>query len=79
MRQRFWELGGSRMGEAMGIKADNIEGEDATVKKEEQDGEYDYRKENKFSDHLKEMKKEVRAWTQLSRSYAGTSWILKHL
>eukprot|EP00952_Eustigmatos_sp_NYUAD-ZCMA_P007909 33246-Eustigmatos_ZCMA.PRE.1 len=57
MRQRFWELGGSRMGEAMGIKA-----EPSAETEEEKggvaDSEYDYRKDNKFSDHFKGLKKE---------------------
>lgn len=77
MRQRFWELGGSRMGEAMGIKA---EGDDPALKKEEEaEGEYDYRKENKFSDHLKEIKKEVRQAGGVGQSEAvitaGQVWI----
>lgn len=58
MRQRFWELGGSRMGAAMGLKEEG--GEEGDVKKEDQDENYDYKKENKFSDHLKDMKKEDR-------------------
>lgn len=59
MRQRFWELGGSRMGEAMGIKAEGGEGSEGGAKKEDEDENYDYRKESKFSDHLKDMKKDV--------------------
>lgn len=59
MRQRFWELGGSRMGEAMGIKAEKEGGEDNEAG--EKDEDYDYRKANKFSDHFKEIKKEVGA------------------
>ena len=47
MKKRFWELGGSRMGDAMGIKADNDEeggGEGGEGGKGEADGDFDYRK-----------------------------------
>jgi len=60
MRHRFWELGGSRMGEAMGIKAEAVDGEGQVVKKEGNGEEfYDYRAESKFSEHLKSIKHEV--------------------
>ena len=61
MRQKFWELGGSRMGNAMGV-----ENSDQIKKKEENekirnaesedvgdDGEIDYKKSSGFASHLK--------------------------
>ncbi len=71
MRQRFWELGGSRMGQAMGLKEDGAAGEGGGEGGKAGDGEeedYDYRKESKFSDHLKEMKKEGQSDFSKSKS-----------
>lgn len=72
MRQRFWELGGSRMGEAMGLKEDAPAGEGggADGGGEEVDEAYDYRKANKFSDHLKGMNKEAQSDFAKSKSIA---------
>jgi pre-mRNA-splicing factor ATP-dependent RNA helicase DHX38/PRP16 len=54
MRQRFWELGGTRMGQAVGIKDDaKGTGEDGTDKGKEDDGEVDYKKSLGFATHLK--------------------------
>lgn len=64
MRQKFWELGGTRMGKAVGL-ADNaadIDGnkkevvEDGTQEaapQETADGEIDYKKSTGFKDHVK--------------------------
>ncbi|KAI9915975.1 hypothetical protein PsorP6_007716 [Peronosclerospora sorghi] len=50
MRKRFWEVGGSRMGDAIRVKADAGSEED----KEKQDGERDnYKEDSQFSKHLK--------------------------
>jgi hypothetical protein len=62
MRQKFWELGGTHMGNVMGIK----EGDDAGDKsgkdgntnddrpaEETADGEIDYKKSTGFKDHIK--------------------------
>lgn len=83
MRQRFWELGGSRMGEAMGLKEEGgEEGKEGTSTKgaagstgageggEEEEEDYDYRKDSKFSEHLKEMKKEGQSEFSKSKSMA---------
>jgi ABC-type glutathione transport system ATPase component len=74
MRQRFWELGGSRMGEAMGLKADAPAGEGEGAAGggggAEDDENYDYRKENKFSEHLKGMKKEAQSDFAKSKTIA---------
>lgn len=75
MRHRFWELGGSRMGEAMGIKEEGVDGEGQVVKKEEDDVNYDYKAESKFSDHLKNLKHEVSTtWEEVS----STLWSRNH-
>jgi len=57
MRQKFWELGGTRMGNAVGIKeetgADGAKGEKdeaATTA----DGEIDYKKSSGFAQHVKQ-------------------------
>lgn len=75
MRQRFWELGGSRMGQAMGLKEEGEEAKEGGAGasgegpgKEEE--EYDYRKESKFSEHLKDMKKEGQSDFSRSKSMA---------
>jgi pre-mRNA-splicing factor ATP-dependent RNA helicase DHX38/PRP16 len=48
MRQKFWELGGTRMGDAMGVK------EEKTVEDlEEAEGELDYKKASGFAAHVK--------------------------
>ena len=50
------------MGEAMRIKAEEVDGEGQVVKKEEEGEAYDYRAESKFSEHLKNIKNEVSAF-----------------
>ena len=48
MRKRFWELGGSRIGDAIGIeRAENADDTEAVTMNA--DGEVDYREANKFS------------------------------
>jgi pre-mRNA-splicing factor ATP-dependent RNA helicase DHX38/PRP16 len=57
MRQKFWELGGSRMGDAMGVK--NEEGDDAEKKDQAamtDSGEIDYKKSSGFAEHMKKQK-----------------------
>ncbi|GMI14639.1 hypothetical protein TrLO_g7168 [Triparma laevis f. longispina] len=51
MRQRFWELGGSKMGNAMGVKDGKKEEKDDTEVNE--DGEVDYKKNSGFASHMK--------------------------
>jgi pre-mRNA-splicing factor ATP-dependent RNA helicase DHX38/PRP16 len=54
MRQRFWELGGSRMGDAMGIK--NAQTEAAAAEKSEvpvDESELNYKEESQYATHLK--------------------------
>ena len=63
MRQRFWELGGSRMGEAMGVQnSDQIkQKEDAEKRANSEaedvgaDGEIDYKKSSGFASHMKKI------------------------
>lgn len=51
MRKRFWEVGGSRMGDAIGIKKD--EGSD---EEEEKDEKESYKHDSQFATHLKKQK-----------------------
>ncbi|KAG7368629.1 ATP-dependent helicase HrpA [Nitzschia inconspicua] len=52
-RQKFWELGGTKMGEAIGVKKeDSKSGEDSTEATSE-NGEIDYKKSTGFAQHLK--------------------------
>lgn len=66
MRQKFWELGGSKMGDAMGIKKkeepkvdpDGLVSSDAPPQ-ETENGELDYRKSTGYASHMKDQKKEA--------------------
>lgn len=51
-RQRFWELGGSTLGDILGVKksAEQIDADTAVVGEE---GEVDFKNDSKFSQHLK--------------------------
>ncbi|GLE07994.1 hypothetical protein PINS_up018862 [Pythium insidiosum] len=58
MRQRFWEVGGSRMGDAIGVKAapaadDQDEQDAGEGDDKEGNGGGDYKADNQFSTHLK--------------------------
>lgn len=55
MRQKFWELGGTRMGEAVGIKKE-VKKEEGSTAAETADGEIDYKKSSGFADHVKSKK-----------------------
>jgi pre-mRNA-splicing factor ATP-dependent RNA helicase DHX38/PRP16 len=52
MRQRFWELGGTRMGDAVGIKKEKTQ-EQENPEAETADGEIDYKKSSGFAEHMK--------------------------
>ncbi|KAG7394335.1 Pre-mRNA-splicing factor ATP-dependent RNA helicase PRP16 [Phytophthora boehmeriae] len=52
MRKRFWEIGGSRMGDAIGVKADAGSDEEEEEKHDDEDGE-NYKQDSQFSTHLK--------------------------
>jgi pre-mRNA-splicing factor ATP-dependent RNA helicase DHX38/PRP16 len=53
MRKRFWELGGSRMGDAIGIEAEANKEDAEKVAFDKATGEVDYKQSNKFSDLVK--------------------------
>jgi pre-mRNA-splicing factor ATP-dependent RNA helicase DHX38/PRP16 len=57
MRTKFWELGGTRMGDAVGVKALQTTGEQAEEAKEREetkdDGEIDYKKSSGFASHMR--------------------------
>ncbi|KAL3916769.1 MAG: hypothetical protein SGILL_005030 [Bacillariaceae sp.] len=54
MRQKFWELGGSKMGDAIGVKKDEGSGENgAAPENTNENGEIDYKKSSGFAQHVK--------------------------
>lgn len=55
MRQRFWEVGGSRMGDAIGVKKEALDDEQEQEEKAEGD-DVNYKAESQFSTHLKKQK-----------------------
>ena len=62
MRQKFWELGGSRMGDAMRVeevKEDEGEKEEVDEKKAQNEEEVDYKKSSGFAAHVKKDEKEA--------------------
>jgi len=56
MRQKFWELGGSRMGNAVGVKEEPKTKTTATTTTQEGVGEVDYKQANSFKEHIKGQK-----------------------
>ncbi|ETI33310.1 hypothetical protein F443_20007 [Phytophthora nicotianae P1569] len=54
MRKRFWEIGGSRMGDAIGVKKDAGSDEEEETKEEEESE--NYKQDSQFSTHLKKQK-----------------------
>ncbi|KAI9990135.1 hypothetical protein PInf_020561 [Phytophthora infestans] len=54
MRKRFWEVGGSRMGDAIGIKKDAGSDDEEEEKREEESE--NYKQDSQFSTHLKKQK-----------------------
>ena len=56
MRQKFWELGGTRMGQAVGVQGDTKETTNEGEGSNEKDGgggEIDYKKSTGFAQHVK--------------------------
>ena len=59
MRQKFWELGGTRMGNAVGVAKDKdneTKKEDAANDETTANGEIDYKKSSGFAAHVKKKK-----------------------
>ncbi|CAI5710794.1 unnamed protein product [Hyaloperonospora brassicae] len=54
MRKRFWEIGGSRMGDVIGVKADPGSGDEED--KQQDADEENYKHNSQFSTHLKKQK-----------------------
>jgi pre-mRNA-splicing factor ATP-dependent RNA helicase DHX38/PRP16 len=82
MRQKFWELGGSRMGDAMRVK-EVKEGETMEKAEEDEDGagnnaddggEVDYRKSSGFAAHVKAKKPDGKS-TSATSEFARTKSI----
>ncbi len=56
MREKFWELAGSRLGDALGIKKDPGESDEEDKKdadRVDEDGNVDYKNSSKFASHMK--------------------------
>eukprot|EP00934_Nitzschia_sp_Nitz4_P002117 Nitzschia sp. Nitz4//scaffold294_size23022//13240//16953//NITZ4_008515-RA/size23022-processed-gene-0.6-mRNA-1//-1//CDS//3329546226//2117//frame0 len=54
MRQKFWELGGTRMGDAVGVKSDAAPSDPAVKEPDiNESGELDYKKSTGFAQHVK--------------------------
>merc|ERR1711968_59590 len=51
-RSKFWELAGSKMGNAMGLKKKERKPEKEEVFNEDADGEMDYKKDSQFANHM---------------------------
>jgi pre-mRNA-splicing factor ATP-dependent RNA helicase DHX38/PRP16 len=58
MRQKFWELGGTRMGDAVGVakNTNKEEDDDNNPNDEDENGEIDYKKSSGFAQHMKKKK-----------------------
>ena len=60
MRTKYWEIGGSRIGDAMGVKkeesAEDAEGR-AAAEAEGEDGSFDYKESAGFAKHMKEQRR----------------------
>ena len=61
MRQKFWELGGSRMGDAMRVKEVKEKGEEEEGGKAAGEGEVDYKQSSGFAAHVKKETKEAKS------------------
>lgn len=53
MRQKFWELGGTRMGDAVGVAKEKGEEAKNEPNDEDENGEIDYKKSSGFAQHVK--------------------------
>ena len=77
MRQKFWELGGTRMGNAVGVAKNEGEGGNQSEKKSDEDenGEIDYKKSSGFAQHVKKKKGEGQEKDQAVSTFAKTKSI----
>ncbi|RHY25263.1 hypothetical protein DYB32_008424 [Aphanomyces invadans] len=70
MRKRFWELGGSRMGDVMGIAAPDTnvdeDGNALPAAADAVDDDLNYKNESQFSTH---MKKKIQAVSEFAKSH----------
>ena len=57
MRQKFWELGGTRMGKAVGVKEEKSEDDGKTAKAEDDGADIDYRQSSSFAKHMEKPEK----------------------
>lgn len=59
-RQKFWELGGTKMGEAIGVKKEATGSDDNVgVENTNENGEIDYKKSSGFAQHVKKKDNEA--------------------
>lgn len=72
MRQKFWELGGTRMGNAVGVKAIKTDEEKEEDKQNRADanngGEVDYKKSMGFASHMKKQSKSDTAVSEFAKT-----------
>lgn len=70
MRNKFWELGGTRMGDAVGVKATQTveEKEDGERDEMTENGEIDYKKSSGFASHIKKQSKESSAVSEFAKT-----------
>ena len=77
MRQRFWELGGSKMGDAMGIEKDQEEEDPDAEFLDKESGEVDFRKSSQFR-HLVSSSTETTTGTGKNKQTKGSSSFSKN-
>ena len=72
MRQRFWELGGSKMGKAMGLKEEEEE-EDPDADLVDEAGNVDFKSASKFAMHMMKQKQKEAAMSAMSEDVAAAA------
>lgn len=80
MRQKFWELGGTRMGDAVGVAkkaGDGANQGDASnsTNDEDENGEIDYKKSSGFAQHVKKKKGDGKGKDDAVSTFAKTKSI----
>ncbi|CAM9349618.1 unnamed protein product, partial [Heterosigma akashiwo] len=61
MRKRFWELGGSRIGKAMGVAGEDGEGKPTAEEAAKEEEEFDFKESSSFAKHMKSQKNEAKS------------------
>jgi len=74
MRQKFWELGGTRMGDAVGVTKDAKDNGSQNAD-EDENGEIDYKKSSGFAQHVKKRNADGKKSSQAVSVFAKTKTI----